>query len=792
MQFLNAWRFAKFFIKSLFKLMFEAKRSFDHYCQLTCDSCIMRIYFGKMREHCTAQICSLVLLSIGFAANGQRRDSVTMIDSWHYSSIFGEIRNYRIFFPPGYSNSSKRYPVIYFLHGWSQRYFGDAGQNLEEFDKGSDNNGDNIANFVFTHDVIVVKSDGYNRAPNEKYYLRPYNIGPVETSRQFPIYYPELVDYIDAHYKTIADRQHRAISGLSMGGFMTFWIGGKYPDLFCAAGSFCGSPEFIVGPKDFPVEYRHLDMFKNYTGMNVRLNYGDKDFIRSYHKDMNRIWPQIMDNYQYKIYNAEHSTCGLGEMFSFLVASFQNTPARPPRWDHADVYPEFSVWDYHVSTDRDMAGFTLLENVDKSGFRCSVRNFLPDGELLPFVNVIVTTAPQYEKNKPYLINDIDIKNPHVVTKTITSDNEGRLRISINGSMHEIGISKQNDIPNLTIASVKVQNMRWATTGKDVAIFITILNKGSSGGRDVHAALSATRKSANVIQGQAEFDSIDLNATRTCNKPFVFHVSSDSIEIERFKLTLRDANNNQWVEFFDVPMRRTLPEIKNFEIADGRTFTVTKSAVDSETVLLGRGNGDGVANPGESIVLLVKDQNRYWRTNSVSSDEFVNPFGINVRKSDDWTDFDHVGASAKYTIPLIASGCPTNRVIEFYSEYWLPEYPLHIIKRGVIRIHVNGRDSTAPQISWIRLTGDNTLQVKLYDGSKIEAVKAKLMQKDNREKSFEFELTDDGVAGDRAKADNVFSKKIRQQNFGLYKIVIEASDSFGNKLIQESPGEFVLH
>ena len=56
--------------------------------------------------------------------------------------------------------------------------------------RGDQNKGDNIAKFVSTHDVIVVKSDGYNRSPGEKYYLRPYNIGPVETHRQFPIYYP--------------------------------------------------------------------------------------------------------------------------------------------------------------------------------------------------------------------------------------------------------------------------------------------------------------------------------------------------------------------------------------------------------------------------------------------------------------------------------------------------------------------------------------------------------------------------------------------------------------------------
>jgi putative esterase len=734
------------------------------------------------------------LLVLPSLTHAQGSDGVTILDSRHYSNVFGEIRSYRIFLPPGYFNNvQKKYPVIYFLHGWSQRYFGDGGQKFEEFDKGNDNNGDNIANFVAGHDVIVVKSDGYNRSPDEKYYLRPYNIDPVETFRQFPIYYPELINYIDGHYRTIANREHRAISGLSMGGFMSFWIGGKYPQLFSGAGNFCGSAEFIVGPMDLPVEYRHIDMYKNYAGMNLRLNYGNKDFIRSYHEDMNGIWPRIMDNYQYKIYNAEHSTCGLGEMFEFLFNTFKDPPRKPVRWDHIDVYPEFSVWGYNVSSDRNVPGFTILENVDKRGFKCSVREFLPDGELLPFVNLTIITPPLYEKNQTYIIQDIDIKKSKTSTKTTRSDNFGRLEISVNGSVHEIGINKGKDIANLCIAGVEIANMNWATNGKEVSLSIKILNKGLSAGGKVRAKLSATRKSAAIIQSQSQFGSIGVNEIKNSEFPFSFRVSADSIAVEKFKLTIQDENNNQWVDFFELPLKKGLPEIKDFEIADGKIFTVVKSGVDSEIVLLGHGNGDGIANPGESIVLLVRDQNKYWRTSLLSSDQFINPFGVNVRQSDDWTNFDHVGASAKYNIPLIASNCPQNHSIEFFAEYWQPDYPLHIIKQGVIRVQVQGSDVTPPQISWIHVPGDNVIQVKVCDGSKIRTVNAKFISKEDPAKSFEIDLKDDGRAEDRVEGDNVFSKKIPGQKFGFYKVVVEAIDSFGNKITgQDSTVEVLLH
>ena len=735
----------------------------------------------------------LPVLLFSFHTRAQHADSVTIIDSRHYSNVFGEIRNYRIFLPPGYfDNPQKKYPVIYFLHGWSQRYFGDGGQKFDEFDKGGDNKGDNIANFVSTHPVIVVKSDGYNRVPGEQYYLRPYNIDPVETFRQFPLYYPELIEYIDTHYRTLADREHRAISGLSMGGFMTFWIGGKYPQLFSGAGNFCGSAEFIVGPRNFPVEYRHLDMYKNYAGMNLRLNYGDKDFIRSYHQDLNRIWPLVMDNYEYKIYDAEHSTCGLGEMFGFLFNTFKNPPARPLRWDHIDVYPEFSVWNYKVSSDRNVPGFTILENVDKRGFKCAVREFLPNGEILPFVNLSITTPALYEKNQEYVINDVENNGFKSLSKMVRSDNSGRLVIPLNGSMHEIGINKKDDKANICIAAVDIENMSWATNGKDVSLSIKILNKGMSMAKKIVAKLSATRKSANIIKGQSEFGSIGVNEIKTCQTPFSFRVQADSIEIAKFKLTLKDEYNNEWVDFFELPLKKNLPEIKDFEIADGKIFTVAKGGVDSETILLGRGNADGIANPGESIVLLVKDQNKYRRTALFSSDQFINPFGINVRQSDDWTDFDHVGASAKYNVSLIGSNCPENHNIDFFAEYWLPDYPLHIIKQGVIKIKVQGRDTSPPQMGWVDIPGDNIIHVKVYDGSKIQSVKARLILKENPEKSFEVELKDDGLAEDSAGGDRVFSKKIPEQKFGFYRVVVEAIDSFGNKMIEEAPGEFLLH
>jgi hypothetical protein len=103
-----------------------------------------------------------------------------------------------------------------------------------------------------------------------------------------------------------------------------------------------------------------------------------------------------------------------------------------------------------------------------------------------------------------------------------------------------------------------------------------------------------------------------------------------IEIVKFKLTIQDENKNEWVDFFEMPIKKDAPEIKEFEIADGKTFTVAKGGNDSETIVLGSGNGDGTANPGESIVILAKDIQKYWRTELYSRDSYVNPFGVAER------------------------------------------------------------------------------------------------------------------------------------------------------------------
>ena len=236
---------------------------------------------------------STLFLLIASASHG---GTALVFDRTHESEILRETRNFRIFLPSDYGGSGKRYPVVYWFHGNAERH--NRTLPNRNYDSGSDYGGDTIEAYVSTHDLIVVKLDGYNpRTPGEQY-PHPWNIGPVETDRQFPFYFTELVAYIDASYRTIADRNHRATAGFSMGGFMSFWIAGKYPHLVSSASSFMGSSEFFVGPRGFDVEYRHDEMSANYDGVRTRLVTGARDFIQFYHRRMNALWLFTAPNHE--------------------------------------------------------------------------------------------------------------------------------------------------------------------------------------------------------------------------------------------------------------------------------------------------------------------------------------------------------------------------------------------------------------------------------------------------------------------------------------------------------------
>lgn len=157
-------------------------------------------------------------------------------------------REVTVYLPPSYAaEPSRRYPVLYMLHGFTDsdsQWFGweEHWINLHEVIDAALAEGQ-------SKEMIVVMPNAYNRFKGSMY-SSSVTIGDWET-----FIAKELVNYVDTHYRTIADASSRGLAGHSMGGYGTIRLGMKYPEVWsaiyllspcCMEGTMLGTdPEFI-------------------------------------------------------------------------------------------------------------------------------------------------------------------------------------------------------------------------------------------------------------------------------------------------------------------------------------------------------------------------------------------------------------------------------------------------------------------------------------------------------------------------------------------------------------------
>ncbi len=162
------------------------------------------------------------LTAAGFAAQAQTTPA-NVREFKLNSKLMAREMPYRLIVPAGYdesANKSKRYAVVYLLHGLSGHY-----DNWTAKTK--------LAEYALKYQYIIVTPEGNNgwytdspTAPNDKY--ESYIV-------------QELISEIDGKFRTLANRENRVIAGLSMGGYGALKFGLKYPDKFVLAGSFSGA-----------------------------------------------------------------------------------------------------------------------------------------------------------------------------------------------------------------------------------------------------------------------------------------------------------------------------------------------------------------------------------------------------------------------------------------------------------------------------------------------------------------------------------------------------------------------
>src|SRR5579862_2476038 len=160
------------------------------------------------------------------ATNADRKGAVERIKV-HGKSLEGNLegdspdRDVFVYLPPSYgTEKNRRYPVVYFLHGYGVK--AETYWNLMTVPATADK----LMADGTVHEIILVHPDAYTIYSGSMYSNSP-TTGDWETFITH-----DLVDYIDNHYRTIANRDSRGLAGHSMGGYGTLRIGMKYPQVY--------------------------------------------------------------------------------------------------------------------------------------------------------------------------------------------------------------------------------------------------------------------------------------------------------------------------------------------------------------------------------------------------------------------------------------------------------------------------------------------------------------------------------------------------------------------------------
>jgi len=247
-------------------------------------------------------------LTVGAAQAQQQQQGSRVVEATYRSALLGLEKSYLVYLPAGYdAEPNRKWPVLYLLHGSGDDHTGwrDKGQMKIITDEHIESG--------LTLPMIVVMPDasGVGGGPsggatrNRGYFNQPD--WPYEDH-----FFAELIPHIERTYRVVADKQHRAVAGLSMGGGGSVGYAQHHPEMFSSACPMSGS---LGGMSRPTAANNHVAFVENATEEQVAqlksvrwwVDCGDDDFLWQANADFFRAMKQKGIPLQYRVRNGGHN-----------------------------------------------------------------------------------------------------------------------------------------------------------------------------------------------------------------------------------------------------------------------------------------------------------------------------------------------------------------------------------------------------------------------------------------------------------------------------------------------------
>ena len=563
-------------------------------------------------------------------------------DHEHYSEVMGQSKHYRVYLPPDYYNSDMHYPVIYWMHGHGGTYT--MTKYHEQWDR-----------YIDTHNVILVIPNPRN--PNGSTYdyslvfdNRTYEGTPAHNDKIFSKYFPELVLEVDKRFRTIPDRDHRGISGQSRGGFISPYIAGQNKDLLSASSVSCPSPDgTMVGPMNEEVLFPVYETGRALKGVSLRITSPDGDRYKQYAWELKALW-DMMDIGHVEMHVAHYPThyaADMEQQFDFHMREFEKKHPVPSIWHHADPWTDFTVWNYSVSVKRDIPAITFMENVSSKGMIFYSRPFLPEGPIIQGEHVTIISDSIYTPSHTYSLVAYNLNTSAFSENEITSDEAGKIEIEFDGGGHIFGINKNEFTANLFLVDANNREDHYAEESVGSKLSLLLVNVGTARSGPIQITASTPKDFITLSKPILEISNINPGKKEELNIEYLVSdlnlsvpQGSDNILdghefVSKISLELtygKGQKETQSFRIFPMPIVEKAKE-SDVIVLDGRSmelpFYQNQYHKISKTVFTGgEGDGDGLAEPGEIIELLVRipqglgpnDQNTFHRAFLVNQDD----------------------------------------------------------------------------------------------------------------------------------------------------------------------------